>query len=77
MTWGNILAQWTLSLEREYNRAKAGSSSRSRVFPDSHPGDLGLSGPRPGPTPGAGEAPTLVGVTTVQWLVLQLEQGLF
>lgn len=44
MTWGNMLEQWTLTQERGYWRAKAGSFSRNRVYPDSHPGISGVIG---------------------------------
>lgn len=67
MTWGNILQQWTLTPGRGNCQSKAGFSIRSRGYPDSHSGVSESSGPWPGPTPGAGEAPTLVGVTVVQW----------
>lgn len=42
MTWGNILEQWILTLERGHWQTKAGSSSRNRVYPDSHPGISGV-----------------------------------
>lgn len=56
------------ALERGYWQAKAGSSSRNRVYPDSHPGISGVIGTRPGLTPDVRVTLTLVGVPAVQWL---------
>lgn len=55
---------------------KSWSSSRNRVYPDSHSGiSRGHRDSDPGPTPDVEVTLTLVGVTAVQWLGPRAEAG--
>lgn len=78
MTWGNILKQYPFTLENGYWQAKAGSSSRNRVYLDSHPGISGFIRTLTWTDARCrGNPDSSLGLWRCKDRVIRLEQGLF